>query len=49
VWQGEFRHPRLARVYDARFGWTGADDFFVEFANAVRGRGWSIWAAERVG
>jgi SAM-dependent methyltransferase len=33
MWHGEFQHPRLASVYDQRFAWSGADDFFFDFAN----------------
>lgn len=33
MWHGEFRHPRLASVYDAQFAWSKADDFFFGFVN----------------
>lgn len=33
MWHGEFRHPRLAGVYDRRFAWSTADDFFFDFAD----------------
>ena len=33
MWHGEFRHPRLASVYDAQFGWSKADDFFFGFVD----------------
>jgi SAM-dependent methyltransferase len=29
MWHGEFRHPRLVEVYDAGFGWSREDDFFL--------------------
>ena len=29
MWQGEFRDPRLVEVYDAQFGWSREDDFFL--------------------
>lgn len=29
MWHGEFRHPRLAALYDVSFGWTREDDFFL--------------------
>lgn len=33
MWHGEFQHPRLAGMYDRRFAWSRADDFFFDFAN----------------
>lgn len=33
MWHGEFRHPRLATFYDARFAWSRADDIFLGFAD----------------
>lgn len=29
MWHGEFRHPRLVQVYDAQFGWSREDEFFL--------------------
>ncbi len=30
---GEFNHPDLVAVYDAQFGWTRDDDFFLSLVN----------------
>ena len=30
---GEFRHPRLATVYDVAYPWSVADDFFLSIVN----------------
>ena len=39
MWHGEFRHPRLVEVYDAEFGWSREDSFFLSVAGAApRGR-----------
>jgi SAM-dependent methyltransferase len=37
VWHGEFRHPRLVDVYDAEFGWSREDSFFLSVAGAAPG------------
>lgn len=37
MWHGEFRHPRLVEVYDAEFGWSREDDFFVSVAREAPG------------
>lgn len=37
MWHGEFRHPRLVEVYDAEFGWSREDDFFLSVARAAPG------------
>jgi SAM-dependent methyltransferase len=37
VEQAEFRHPRLAGLYDAAFGWGPDDDYFLAIANRSEG------------
>lgn len=37
MWHGEFRHPRLVEVYDAEFGWSREDDFFLSVAAEAPG------------
>src|SRR6185312_15593777 len=31
----EFNHPALVQVYDAMFGWSRDDDFFMSVVNAA--------------
>lgn len=37
MWHGEFRDPRVAALYDASFGWTRADDFFLRLVDETPG------------
>ena len=33
MWHGEFRDARLVEVYDAEYGWSRDDDYFLALAN----------------
>lgn len=33
MWHGEFRDPRLVEAYDAQYGWSRDDEFFLAFVN----------------
>ena len=39
MWHAEFNDPALVMVYDAAFGWSHADDFFICVVNETRRRG----------
>ncbi len=37
MWHGEFRDPRLVAVYDADFGWSREDEFFLAVVGETPG------------